>query len=188
MADNITNNQHTTEEVHHSDSGHADPGGALVVPDPGMVIWTWLIFFLVLFLLRHFAWKPILKSLEEREESIKNSIDDAEKANRSLEKAMQEQRTLIDEGRRKAADTINDARNDATAAANGLRENAKKDSEKMIVEARAEIMREQKNALAELKSEVGNLSVMVASKLLDADLDNDRNRGLAKEYMTELSG
>lgn len=188
MADNITNNQHMTEEVHHPDPGHADPGSALVVPDPGMVIWTWLVFFLVFFLLRKIAWKPILKSLEEREESIKKSIGDAEEANRSLERAMQEQRTLIDEGRRKAADAISDARDDATATADEITENAKKDSEKTIAEARAEIIREQKNALAELRSEIDNLSVMVASKLLDADLDNDRNRGLVKEYMTGISG
>jgi F-type H+-transporting ATPase subunit b len=188
MADNITNNQHMTEEVHHSDSGHADPGGTLVVPDPGMVIWTWLVFFLVLLLLRKFAWKPILKSLEEREESIKKSIGDAEEANRSLESAMQKQRALIDEGRRKAADAVNNARNDATATANDLRESARKDSEKMIAEARSDIMREQESALAELRSEVDHLSVMIASKLLDADLDNDRNRGLVKKYMAELSG
>jgi len=188
MADNITNNQHMTEEVQHSDPAHTDPGSALVIPDPGMVIWTWLVFFLVLFILRRFAWKPILKSLEEREESIKNSIGDAEEANRSLERAMQDQRTLIDEGRKKAAGAINDAGNTATAAADELRENARKESEKMIAEARSEIIREQENALAELKSDVGDLSVMVVSKLLDADLDNDRNRGLAKEYMTALSG
>ena len=145
MADNITNNQHMTEEVHQSTPGHADPGSALVVPDPGMVIWTWLVFFLVFFLLRRFAWKPILKSLEEREDSIKKSIGDAEEANRSLEKAMQEQRTLIDESRRKAADDVNDARNDATATADEITETAKKDSERAIAEARAEIIREQKN-------------------------------------------
>lgn len=188
MADNITNDQHMTEEIHHSDSGHADPGGTLVVPDVGMIIWTWLVFFLVLLLLRKFAWKPILKSLEEREESINKSIGDAEEANRSLENAMQEQRALIDEGRRKAADAINNAKNDATATANELRESAKKNSEEMLAEAHAEIMREQETALAELKSEVGNLSIMVASKLLDADLDNDRNRGLVKKYVAEFSG
>ena len=187
MADNITNDQHMTEEVHQPDPGHADPGSTLVVPDPAMVIWTWLVFFLFLFILRKFAWKPILQSLEEREASISKSIDDAEKAKQSLEAAMQEQRKLIDEGRAKASDAINGARNDATAAAEEIRQKAKAESEKLITDARKEILQQQEEAIGDLRAEAGSLSVLVASKLLDTDLDNDRNRGLVKDYISEYT-
>ena len=73
MADNATNDQHMVEEVHQADSGHADTGSMLVALDPGMVVWTWLVFFVFLIVLRKFAWKPILQSLDEREESIQKS-------------------------------------------------------------------------------------------------------------------
>jgi len=175
------------EEVHQPDPGHTDMGSMLVVPDPGMVIWTWIVFFLFLIILRKFAWRPILQTLEEREESIQKSISDAEEARSSLEAASQEQRKLIDEGRAKASETISGAKNNATAIAEETRKKAKAESEKMITDAREEIIQQQEAAIVELRSKVSNLSVLVTSKLLNADLDNDRNRELATAYMSRFS-
>jgi len=183
MPNNITNDQQLVGEIQQHESGNADMGGMLVAPDPGMVIWTWLIFFVFLFVLRKFAWKPILNSLEEREEYIKKSINDAAAAKQAIEEASQEQQKLIDKGRQQASEAINNARSSATAGAEDIIHKAREESEKLITEARDEIIKQQEDAMTELRSDVANLSVLVASKLLDADLNTDRNRGLATEYL-----
>ena len=187
LADQGMNNQHTMEEVHQLEPGQADQGNPLLVLDPGMVIWTWVIFFVFLFVLRKYAWKPILDSLDEREESITKALDDAETARQALDVASEEQRKLISEGRQKAVEAISAARSTATEAAEEVRRKAKEESEKLIVDAQAQIGKEKQAAMDELKSEVGELSVLVASRLLDANLDDDSNRERVKEYLTALS-
>jgi len=187
MADHATDSQHTVEEVHQPEPGHTDEGNPLLTLDPGMVIWTWLVFFVFLFVLRKHAWKPILDSLDEREASIRKASDDARAASEALEAASEEQRKLIGDGRQKAAEAVDAARGVATEAAEEIRRNARAESEEMIADARAQIEKERVGAVDALQSEAGNLSVLVASKLLDADLDDDRNRELVKAYMSAAS-
>ncbi len=186
MADHATNNQDTMEEVHQPDPGHAEEGSPLLALDPGMVVWTWLIFFVFLIVLREYAWKPILDSLDERETSIRKASDDAQAAREALEAASAEQRELISDGRQRAAAAIDEARGVATEAAEEIRKSARAESDKIIGEAQAEIEAQQKEAVATLRSEMGGLSVLVASKLLDADLDDDRNRALVEDYISAL--
>lgn len=188
MAGQATNSQQLMEEVHQPDSGHAEEGNPLLALDPGMVVWTWLIFFVFLIVLRKYAWKPILDSLEERESSIRDAAADAEAARESLEAASQEQRELISDGRQKAAAAIDAARSTANEAAEEMRRTAREEADGMVAEAQAQIEEQKASTVAELKATVEDLSVMVASKLLDADLDDDRNREMARSEVAELSG
>ena len=188
MADHATNNQHMVQEVRQPEPGHAEQDNPLLTPDPGMIIWTWLIFFVFLFVLRRYAWKPILDSLDEREESIRKASEDAQVARESLEAASKEQGTLIAEGRQTAAAAIDAARSAATQAAEEIRRKAKEESEKMIAGAQADIERQKQEAVEALQSEAGGISVLVASKFLDADLDDDRSRQLVKDHIATLSG
>lgn len=188
MADNVTNSQDMVEAVYQPEPGHADQGNPLLVLDPGMVIWTWVIFFVFLFVLHKYAWKPILDSLDEREESIRKASKDAQVARESLEAASAEQRKLIGEGREAAAAALNAARDIATEAAEEIRRRAREASDEMIADAQARIEEEKQEAVKTLQSEVGDLSVLVASKLLDTNLDDDRNRERVKDYITALSG
>lgn len=188
MADHVTNNRQLVQEVHQPEPGQADQGNPLLILDPGMVIWTWVIFFVFLFILRKYAWKPILDSLDEREESIRKASEDAEVARQSLEAASAEQGKLIGEGRQTAAAAIDAARRIATEAAEDIRREAREASDKMIADAQADIEKQKEAAMETLRSEAGGLSVLVASKVLDANLDDDRNRELVKDYITALSG
>jgi F-type H+-transporting ATPase subunit b len=187
MADYNMTDQNMVEEVHQPDPGHASEGNPLLTLDPGMVIWTWIIFFLFLMVLHKFAWKPILQSLEEREESIKKSVEDAAEAKRSLETAMDEQEALINDGRLKASEAIAEVRGKAAAAAEEMRKRARKESEELIAGASKEIIEQQEKAVGDLRSEAMKFSLLVASKLLDINLDDDHNRELAKEYITRIS-
>jgi len=176
------------EEVHQPDSGHAQEGNPLLTPDPGMVLWTWFVFFLFLIILRKFAWKPILASLDEREASIKDAFDDAEKARKALEEAMEKQRILIENGRKKASKAIDEAKAEATTTADDILEKARQASDKMVTDARAEIVKQKEEAVTQLRTDVESLSVLVASKLLDFNLDDDENRKRVKGYLKEVSG
>jgi len=176
------------QEVHQPAAGHGGGGNELLTLDPGMVVWTWLIFFVFLFVLRKYAWKPILDSIEEREASIKKTSEDARAASESLEAATAAQQEAISEGRRTAAATMDAARDAAAEAAEEMRRDAREASERMIADAQDEIGKQKEAAIEALRSEVGDLSVLVASKLLDADLDDDRNRQLVKDYTAALPG
>jgi F-type H+-transporting ATPase subunit b len=197
MADQAMNNRHNSadgttghpqivEEIHQPDPGHADQGNPLLALDPGMVIWTWLIFFVFLFVLHKYAWKPILDSLDERETSIRKASDDAEAARLSLEAATEEQRKLISAGRQTAAAAISEARSAASEVSEVILKDAKGESEKLIIDAQSQIEEEKQAAVDELRSKIGDLSVLVAAKFLDKNLDDDRNRELVKEYVTAL--
>lgn len=188
MSDHLEQTQHTVAEVHQPDSGHAEEGNPLLAIDPGMVIWTWLVFFIVLYLLRKKAWKPILKSLDEREDSIQQAFADAAVAKKAIEDASAEQRKLIDEGRRKAAEDIDAARLKATGSAEEAIQKAKQEAQKVIADAKLQVEQQRESVLSELKAQVGDLSVMVASRLLNENLDTDSNRERIKSYVNDLAG
>jgi len=188
MSDQVTNTQHMVEEVHQPDPGHAESGNPLLAMDPGMVFWTWLIFFIFLFVLRKYAWKPILDSLDERESSIEKALEDAEAARLAMEKASEEQRQLIQDGRQAAAASLDAARGTASAAADDTLKQARGEAQKMVDDAQAEVAEQKDAAMKDLRATVGDLSVMVASKLLSTDLDDDRSRDLVKGYIAEVSG
>jgi F-type H+-transporting ATPase subunit b len=188
MSEHAENTQHTVAEVHQPDSGHAQEGNPLLTIDPGMVIWTWLVFFVFLILLRAKAWKPILKSLDEREESIKKAFEDAAVAKKAIEEASEEQRKLIDDSRQKAAGDIDAARGSAIAVAEEIIQKAKQEAQKEVADAKSQIEQQRETVLNDLKAHVEDLSVMVASRLLDENLDNADNRDRIKAYVSELSG
>ena len=94
------------EETHQPDPGNASQGNPLFRLDPGMAIWFWFSFIVFILVLWKFAWKPVVTALKERETSIKDTLDEAEGARRSLEQAADRQRQLIEEGNKKASEII----------------------------------------------------------------------------------
>ena len=138
----------------------------------GLFFWQTLIFVGLIFLLKKFAWKPILDAVNEREEGIKNALLSAENAKkemqnlqsdnqRILQEARMERDTMLKEAREMKEKMIADSKNEAQAA--GL---------KMIEQAKAAIESEKNAAMAELKSQVSSLSLEIAEKLLKDELSN----------------
>src|SRR3989442_10405107 len=85
----------------------------LVQPDPGLFIWTIITFLFLLALLAKFAWKPLLQALESRQESIRKSLDDADRAKKELERLQQESTQIIQQARSTAESIIEKSRSDA---------------------------------------------------------------------------
>ena len=136
----------------------------------GLFFWQVLIFVLLIFVLKKFAWKPILTAVNEREEGIKNALAAAEKARkemqnltadneRILKEARQEREELLKEGRQMRDEIINHAKNEAQSEA-----------EKLMAKAKEAIENEKQSAVADLKKQVAELSVHIAEKLMKDQL------------------
>ena len=144
----------------------------LLKPEFGLIFWTAISFALLLFILRKFAWKPILGAVNSREEGIKEALASAEKARREMEnlhadnerilkEARLERETLLKEARDIKAKMISDAKDEAQAQAN-----------KMIEQAQVAIESEKKAAMTELKNLVASLSLEIAEKVVRKELSN----------------
>ncbi|MFP4092814.1 MAG: F0F1 ATP synthase subunit B [Cyclobacteriaceae bacterium] len=155
----------------------------LITPDSGLIFWQILIFLSVLFVLGKFAWKPMLNALDERENSIQEALLAADRARNEMSALKADNEKLLAEARRERDNILKDA----TAAANKLREEAReqaaKDSARIVEDARASIETQKKAALAEVKKQVAELSVEIAEKILREQLSNDQAQ---KAYVAKL--
>jgi F-type H+-transporting ATPase subunit b len=162
-------------------------GNPLMRIDPGMILWTWIVFIVLLVLLGKFAWKPILKVLDEREKKIRKALEDAEAARLALEEAARKQNQIIGRAEEEAITLIQRARESAANFAMDLKNKAIHDSEKLIEQAKRAIDGEKQKALAELRTEAAEIAIAATSKLLKANLDDERNRKLVKEFINETT-
>lgn len=158
----------------------------LVQLDPGLFIWT-IITFLVLFaLLTKFAWKPLLKMLEGREEMIRQSLADADQAKVELEKLNQESEAIISQARAEAQSILTGGK----AAAEKLKEEglarAKEQANAIVQNATKQIKVERDKAIAEIKSEVVDLSLSIAEKLIRKNLNKEDNQRLIEESLKKV--
>ena len=176
------------EEVHQPDSGHVDQGNPLFRLDPGMAIWFWFSFIVFILVLWKFAWKPVVTALKERETSIKDTLKEAEEARRSLEQASDRQHQLIEEGNKKASEIVERAQESSQRLAESIREKAQNEAEKMVESARVQIEGQRDAAISELKSEVVDLSIVIATKLIKANLKEDLNHKLVEDFIEGIKG
>src|SRR5262245_3624895 len=135
----------------------------LVQPDPGLFIWTILTFLVLLALLAKFAWRPLLKALESRQEAIKKSLDDAELAKQELARLQQESSKIIEQARVDAEAILTRTRSDAERLREDLKAKAREESDTMIRSAQQQIQLQTRQALQDIRHEVADIAVTVAS-------------------------
>ena len=156
--------------------------GALLTPAAGVVIWTTIAFLTVLFILRKFAWKPILKGLKDREESIDNALSAAERARNEMANLQADNERLLQEARVERDRILKEARDMRDAMVNDAKGKAQEEADRMITAAREAIANEKNRAVAELKNQVANLSIEIAEKLVRQNLAGDAaNQELAEK-------
>lgn len=161
---------------------------ALVNPEIGLIFWMTLTFVAVLLILRKFAWKPILTSLKEREDSIEKSLQQAENARAEMEKLNSQNEALLAETRRERDGILKEAREIKEKIVSDAKHVADEEGRRMIARAHEEITREKNQALEELKKEVAGYSVQIAEKLLGQKLnDNAAQRSLIADQLSNLS-
>ena len=160
----------------------------LVQLDPGLFIWTILTFLTLLFLLAKFAWKPLLAALEDRENKIKNSLEDAEKAKAELERINVKSEEIIAKARSEAQSIHVEAKAATERIKADLKAKAEEDSKKIRGEAEKQIRVEKDKAINEIRQEVVDLSLAVAEKVIKKNLSKEDNQGLIEDSLKNLEG
>jgi len=138
----------------------------------GLFIWQIILFLLLLFLLRKFAWRPILKAVEDRETGIKDALDAAEKAKLEMANLQADNEKLLQEARIERDNMMKEAREMKTKMIADAKEEAQAEASKTIANAQIAIEGEKKAAIAELKQTVANLSIEIAEKVVKSELSN----------------
>ena len=158
----------------------------LVQLDPGLFIWTILTFLLLLTVLAKFAWKPLLKMLKDREEMIRNSLYDAEKAQAELARLNFEGEEIINKARSEAQEILSQGKASAAKMREDTLNDAKEKAKLIAEDAQKQIQVEKEKAIAEIKGEVVNLSLSVAEKLIKKNLSREDNKALIDESLSNV--
>lgn len=158
----------------------------LVQLDPGLFFWTIAVFLTLLFLLKKFAWGPLLAALEERQAGIRKSLDDADTAKRELAEVQAKASALIGRARTEADTILSEARSDGARIRQELREGAQKEAEAIARNAQQQIQLERDRAVAEIRQQAVELSVMIASKLIRRNLTREDNQALIDDALQQV--
>lgn len=142
----------------------------LVTPGLGLIFWSVLTFLFLLFILRKFAWKPILDAVSEREEGIRNALLSAETAKRDMQNLRSDNEKLLAEARLERDAMMKDAREIKEKMISDAKTEAQTQGQKMIEQAKAAINSEKNAAMAALKNQVSSLSIEIAEKVLRNEL------------------
>lgn len=159
----------------------------LITPSIGLVFWTTLTFIILLFILGKFAWKPILSTLKTREESIKSALESAETAKQEMAKLQADNEKLLMEARQERDKMIKEALDTAKQIKEEAKQDASKQAEKIITDAKATIEVEKNAALNEVTTKVAELSLQIADKLLRKNLSDDKaQKELVEEFVKDI--
>lgn len=161
-------------------------GGGLFSVDPGLFIWTIVVFLVVLVVLRRFAWGPILGALSAREDGIRTSISESRSLRAEAEAALEENRKQLADARRQSQEIVAEGRAAAQRLAQEIEAKARDEGDRLIERARVEIGRERDAALREIRTEAVELALAAASRLLQERLTEDRDRVLIQRYLDEI--
>lgn len=154
----------------------------------GLFFWQAVLFIALIFLLKKFAWKPILDSVNDREEGIKDALDSAEKAKLEMQNLQADNQKLLKEARAERETMLKEARDIKNKMIEDAKDEAKEAADKLVAQAQASIESEKKAAIADLKSQVANLSIEIAEKVVREELSNkDKQVKLVESMLSEAT-
>ena len=167
-------------------AAEASDKNPLIALTPGLYIWTIITFLLLLYVLAKFAWKPLLKMLEDRENLIKSSLKDAEKAKLELESLTQESEAITAKARSEAQSILAESKSAADKVKEDTIAKAKEQAIKIRDDAKKQIEVEKDKAISDIKQEVVNLTLSVAEKLINKNLNDADNKSLIEESLKKV--
>ena len=156
----------------------------LVLPDPGLMIWSTLAFLILLFILGKFGWKPIMKAISEREKGINDSLATAEKVRAEMAQLKSDNEILLVQAREERAQILKEAKEIKDRMINDAREQAKEAAAKVMADTQQAIENQKMAAVIDLKNQVGNMVVEVSEKILRREL---ANRAEQENYIKQLT-
>jgi F-type H+-transporting ATPase subunit b len=146
-----------------------------------------LVAFLILFfLLQRFAFKPLFGIMEKRRQMVLEQMDSAKKNREEADQFIEEQKQALQQARKEAHDIIEQARITSSRQADDIIQTARSESDRLKEEARREIEAEKNKALAALKAQVSGLSVLIASKIIEKQVDEQSQKELVEQYLQNV--
>ena len=158
----------------------------LVQVDPGLFIWTIITFLVLLALLAKFAWRPLLEALEARQNAIRKSLDDAQRATQELERLNLESAQIINRARVDAEAIVSQSRSDGERLREEIKQKARAEADHIVKSAGRQIQLETSRALEQIRREAVDLSVMIASKIIQRNLSKEDNEKLIEEALKQV--
>ncbi|MCB9495272.1 MAG: F0F1 ATP synthase subunit B [Fibrobacteria bacterium] len=158
-----------------------------MAPDPGVMIWVWVVFTVLLVLLHKFAWKPILKAVAEREAKLSESLSKADEAAAKAAAIEADHDRILGEAKAQAQNILNEQRDFAAKFRAQAESEAKESAEKIVSQAQAQIEAASEQARSALRHEAAELSVKIAEKILRSELEGAKAEGFADRMLSETA-
>jgi F-type H+-transporting ATPase subunit b len=153
---------------------------------PGLMIWTIVAFLITLFVLKRYAFGPIQKTIDERRDRIRRSIEEADDARDEARKLLEEHRSLIGQARGQSEQILGEARKVAEAMARRVKEETEADRQRRLEETQRQIEAETQRALQQIRAEVAELTIMATAKVTGKVLEDDDHRRLIEDAIKDL--
>ena len=154
--------------------------------EPGLLLWTWVTFVVLLLILWKAAWKPIVEALDARAEKVRGDIENADRARQEAERLLAQHKAMMDNARNEAANFISASKTEAEKMKNEIIEKAGSEAEALAERARKEISLAKDRALADIKAEVVNLSTEIAAKIINKNLNPNDQKALVEETLNKV--
>jgi F-type H+-transporting ATPase subunit b len=163
------------------------PSGNILTPNGGLIVWTLVIFGVVMFVLSKFAFRPITAAVAARERSLEEEIEQAKRDRTEAASLLAQQRQLLEHAQADAQKLIGDARGAGDRVRQQLLEQAHAEQQGILERARKEIDDERQRAIADLRREAVDLAIMGAGKVIEKNLDDQTNRKLVEQFLATLT-
>ena len=158
----------------------------LLQPNFGLVFWTIVNFLILVFLLAKFAWKPVIKALDEREEKIKNDISSAQEARVEAQKIKQEMEAKLEDISKQSFQKLKEAQDFANEEKQKIIDEANKQAGVMLEQAKAEIAGETQKAIEALKAQMANTTLLALKKIITTQEDDAASRKQVETVLKEI--
>lgn len=161
-------------------------GQSLITPEVGTILWTLITFVILAFLLRKFAWGPLLATLQERERTIRESLDQAQKARAEAEESARRHQETLVQARREVAALIEQGKRESEIVRAEILAQSRKEAQDLVEQGKKQVQYEQKQAMEDLRRQVADLAIRAAERLISRSLDDSKQRELVDGYVRDL--
>ena len=155
-------------------------------PEYGTMFWTSVTFIALFLILKKMAWGPLLQSLAEREQKIKESLDKADAAQKKTEQALAKNQEVLDAARKEAQELLNKSRKTAEASKEEIIQKARTEATNLLERAKKEITQERDKAVEEIKNQTADISISIASKLIGKSLSSEDHKDIIEESLKKM--
>lgn len=155
-------------------------------PEYGTMFWTSVTFIALFLILKKMAWGPLLQSLAEREQKIKESLDKADAAQKETEQALAKNQEVLEAARKEAQELLNKSRKTAEASKEEIIQKARTEATNLLERAKKEITQERDKAVEEIRNQTADISISIASKLIGKSLSSEDHKDIIEESLKKM--